>query len=98
MSKTIDAARFKQIKAIIKSSGNRQTAANRAGVSLETIRRVNNAKTFLEYKANNTKAHPTPKPGTVITPTRSKSSNTTITPQAKKPTLWKRFLAFFDIV
>lgn len=50
MGKTITKEQFAQIKKIAKSTANNQTAANRAGVSLETIRRVKKSKTYADYK------------------------------------------------
>lgn len=70
MRTTIDAQKFKDIKYAIKHAPTLKQAALNQKVSTETIRRVKNAKTFLEYRANNTKSHPVPKPGTVVRPTK----------------------------
>lgn len=97
MGKKVDEKQFSQIKKYIARAKTNQQASEMSGVSLETIRRVKNSKTFFEYRANNVKAHTAPKPGTIVKPKGRKSSNT-VTAPVKKPTLWKRFLAFFDIV
>lgn len=88
----VDAKKFRELKAALKTGAKKSTIANRNGVSVETLRKVKNAKNFLEYQANNVKSHVPPTPGTVIQPTRSKSSNTsTVTPQKDTRGFWARF-------
>lgn len=94
MRTTIDKTRFLQIKKIARSSGNNQTAANRTGVSLETIRKVKKAKSFAEYQANNKKSHRQVHPPVrvaVSTPQRRTPSNTTPTAEPKKKGFLSRF-------
>ncbi len=92
MGKTITERNFLQIKKYIERAKTNKHASELAGVSLETIRRVKNASTFIEYRANNIRKVSVPKPGTVVSP-KVKSSNTT----TKKSSLWDKFLRFFDI-
>lgn len=77
---TIDKERFGRIKAISKAPGTAKVIAARAGVSMETLRKVKNSKTFAEYQAQNKKSH------------GSTPSNTYTAPQPKvdKRGFWAR--------
>lgn len=88
----VDAKKFRELKLALKNGAKRTTVANRNGVSVETLRKVNLAKTFLEYQANNTKSHTTPKPGTIISPSKygSRIPSNTSTAKPKKRGLLAR--------
>lgn len=83
----IDAAKFKELKVAIKNGAKRTTVANRQGVSVETLRKVNNAKTFAEYQSNTTKSHV--KSGKTTTWTHQ-VSNALASPKPKKKGLFGR--------
>lgn len=89
MGKTITPQRFKELKAATRGNATLALAARREGVSMSTIRRVNTAKNYLEFKALLVKDR-----GPKYAERRAKS-NTTST--QKKPGLVNKVLAFFDI-
>lgn len=89
----VDAQKFKELKEALRTGTKRTTIANRNGVSVETLRKVKNAKTFLEYRANNEKSHTPPTPGTVISPTKGSTpskSTPTVKPTQDKRGFWAR--------
>ena len=77
----VDAKKFRELKAALKTGAKKSTIANRNGVSVETLRKVNNAKTFADYQYQNKQSH------------RSTPSNTYTAPQPQKDTrgFWARF-------
>lgn len=89
MRTTIDAQKFKDIKYAIKHAPTKKQAALNQNVSVETVRKVSNAKTFLEYQANNTRPVVVPKPGTVVKPKAKKTKPVEIKDNRK---WWEKLL------
>lgn len=84
----IDAAKFKELKAAIKNGAKRTTVANRNGVSVETLRRVYNAKNFAEYQAANTARKAAQGKTTTWT---QRVSSAPVSPKPKKKGVFGRF-------
>ncbi len=53
----VDAKKFRELKAALKTGAKKTTVANRNGVSVETLRKVKNAKTFADYQDQNKQSH-----------------------------------------
>lgn len=92
MRAKIDAQKFKDIKYAVKHAPTLGIVAAKQKVSLETIRRVKNAKTFLEYQANNAKRVSTSKPGTVVKPTVRKRTQVNPAKMKDNRKWWEKLL------
>lgn len=79
-SKTIDAKKFRELKAALKTGAKKTTVANRNSVSVETLRKVNNSKTFADYQDQNKQSHRSTPSSTYTAPQ----------PQADKRGFWAR--------
>lgn len=80
MGKAIDAKKFRELKAALKAGAKRTTVANRQGVSVETLRKVNLCKTYEDFQNLNAKKREA----------QSTTLKAVTTPQKDKRGFWGR--------